>query len=124
MSRKVRVKKQSNAKRTIVKSLVKVPLENGFQFYTDIGNYTGITATNLNEFAAMLQTIPIESVTFHFQRKDFQRWIKDTVKDAELAAQINRIKQGMPAEDLRKQILSTVKHAHACSPIEETLLIG
>jgi hypothetical protein len=109
MSRKVQVKQQSNAKPTRKKPLATVSFENGFHFYTGIGNYTGITATNLNEFAAKLQTVPIESVTFHFERKDFQQWIKDTIKDAELAEQMNRIKHGSSAEDLRKEILSTVK---------------
>lgn len=109
MARKAQVKKQSLVKPTSVESLRTVPFESGFRFYTAIGSYTGITATSLNEFAAKLQIIPIESVTFHFQRKDFQHWIKDTIKDTELAEQINRIKQELPAEDLRKEIFSTVK---------------
>jgi hypothetical protein len=108
MSRKVQVKQQSIAKPTCKRLLATVPFENGFHFYTGIGNYTGITATNLNEFAVKLQTVPIESVTFHFERKDFQQWIKDTIKDSELAEQMNRIKHGLPAEDLRKEILHTV----------------
>ena len=109
MARKVQVKKQLLVKPTIVKSLRTVPFESGFQFYTAIGSYTGITATNLNEFAAKLQIIPIESIAFHFQRKDFQHWIKDTIKDTELAEQMNGIKGGLSSEDLRKEILSTVK---------------
>ena len=109
MARKAQVKKQLLVKPTSVKSLRTVPFESGFQFYTAIGNYTGITATSLNEFAAKLQIIPTESVTFHFQRKDFQQWIKDTIKDTELAEQMNRIKEGLSAEDLRKEILRIVE---------------
>ena len=108
-SRKVQVKKRSFAKPTSAKPLVTVPFENGFHFYTALGSDTGITATNLNEFAAKLQVIPMESIIFHFQRKDFQQWMKDAIKDAELAEQMNRIKQGLRPEDLRKEILSTVK---------------
>jgi hypothetical protein len=108
MTRKVQVRKQLLVKPDRVKSLRTVPFESGFHFYTAIGNYTGITATNLNEFAAKLQIIPIESVRFHFQRKDFQRWIKDIFGDTELAEQMNRINQGLSAEDLRKEILSIV----------------
>jgi hypothetical protein len=93
------------------RSLRTVPFESGFQFYTAIGNYTGITATNLNEFAAKLQIIPIESITFHFQRKDFQQWIKNTIEDTELAEQMNNIKKELSAEDLRKEILNTLKTA-------------
>jgi hypothetical protein len=109
MARKAQVKKQLLVKPTSVEFLKTVPFESGFQFYTAVGNYTGITATSLNEFAAKLQIVPVESVEFHFQRKDFQQWIRDTIKDAELAERMNRIKEGLSAEDLRKEILSTVK---------------
>ena len=104
MSRKVQVKKRLIATPTGVKPLVTVPFENGFHFYTDIGSYTGITATNLNEFEAKLQIIPEESIKFHFQRKDFQKWIKDTIKDDELSERIERIREGQSAEDLKKEI--------------------
>jgi hypothetical protein len=109
MSRKTQVKKQLIAKPTIVKPLRTVPFESGFHFYTTNGNYTGITATNLNEFAAKLKTIPTESITFHFQRKDFQNWIKYTIRDAELAERISRIKGEQSAEGLRKEILRTME---------------
>jgi hypothetical protein len=109
MSRKVQAKKEKNVKPTSVKSLRSVPFESGFHFYTAIGNYTGITATSLNEFAAKLQIIPTESIAFHFQRKDFQHWIEGTCKNEELAEQMNRIKEGLSSEDLRKELFGTVK---------------
>jgi uncharacterized protein DUF5752 len=109
MSTKVQVKKQSIAKTTSVKPLTAVPFENGFHFYTNIGNYTGITAINLNEFATKLQIIPPESIAFHFQRKDFQKWIKYTIKDAALAERISGANGEQSAEDLRKEILRTVE---------------
>ena len=114
MSRKAQVKKQLLVKPTIVKSTIvkplrTVPFESGFHFYTAIGNYTGITATNLSEFAAKLKTIPAESISFHFQRKDFQKWIQYTIKDAALAERISRTKGEQSAEGRRKEILSTVE---------------
>ena len=114
MSRKTQVKKQSivkptTVKPTIIKPLRTVPFESGFHFYTANGSYTGITATNLNEFAAKLQIIPTESITFHFHRKDFQKWIKYTIKDAALAERINRTKGKQSTEGLRKEILRTVE---------------
>ena len=107
MSRKTQVKKQLILKPIIVKStsvkpLRTVPFESGFHFYTAIGNYAGITATNLNEFAAKLQTIPIESI-------NFQKWIQYTIEDAPLAERISRIKGEQSAEGLRKEILRTVE---------------
>jgi len=109
MTKKVQGKNRLTVKTTRAKSSTNVPFESGFRFYTTVGNYAGVTATNLNEFAGILQTIPIESITFHFQRKDFQHWINDTLKDTELAGQMNTIKQGLSAEDLRKEILTIVK---------------
>ena len=119
MSRKTQVKKQlivkpntvqpTIIKPTILKPLRTVPFESGFHFYTAIGNYTGITATNLSEFAAKLKTIPTESITFHFQRKDFQKWIQYTIKDAALAEKISRTNGEQSAVGLRKDILRTVE---------------
>ena len=100
--------KPTDVKPTNAKPLRTVPFENGFHFYTDIGKYTGITATSLSEFALKLQVIPEESVIFHFQRKDFQNWIKYTIKDAALAHRINNTKREQNAEDLRKEILRIV----------------
>ena len=109
MSRKVQVKNQLIVKPASAKSIATVPFENGFHFYTAINNYTGITAINLNEFAAKLQTIPNESITFHFQRKDFENWIRYTIKDSALAERISSTKAEQSTEDLRKEILRTVE---------------
>ena len=109
MSRKVQVKQQSTAKPTSKKPLTTVSFENGFHFYTAIGNYTGITATSLSEFAAKLTLVPMESIAFHFQRKDFENWIKYTIRDAALAERIGRIKAEQTTGDLGKDLLSAVK---------------
>jgi len=108
MSSQILNEKQSLTKRTRTKRPVTVPFEQGFHFYTAVGNYTGETATNLKEFAAKLQTVPTESITFHFQRKDFQQWIKNIVKNASLANRMNKVKQGLCPDDLRKEILNIV----------------
>jgi alpha-amylase len=108
MSKKVQIKNRPTTAPTGLNPLATVPFEKGFHFYTAIGSYTGVTATNLKEFAAKLQIVPTESITFHFQRKDFQQWMKDTVKNAALANQVNSIQQGLCPEDLKKEILNTV----------------
>jgi hypothetical protein len=101
--------KPTNVKPNNVKPLRTVPFENGFHFYTDIGKYTGITATSLSEFALKLQVIPTESVMFHFQRKDFQNWIKYTIKDTVLAQRIDNSKREQNAERLRKELVATIE---------------
>ena len=114
MSRKVQVKKQSIAKPTNVKPVTTVPFENGFHFYTAVGNYTGITATNLSDFAAKLQLVPMESIAFHFQRKDFENWIRYSIKDVALAEKISRTSGEQSMEDLRNEILRTVETSTPC----------
>jgi hypothetical protein len=101
-------KKQTIEKQKNLNLLKTMPFENGFHFFTDLGKYTGITATSTVEFAEKLQIIPIESVMFHFQRQDFQKWLKNTVGDEELAKRIDQIKAGSSHENLRKELFKTV----------------
>ena len=88
-----------------------VPFEKDFQFYTELGKNTGITASSTVEFAEKLQIIPIQSVTFHFQRQDFQRWLKITIGDEELAKRIDQINIWIhDDEKLRKELSETVQN--------------
>ncbi len=106
--RKAQTRKPSIRKRANGTPLRTVPFENGFHFYTALGSYTGITATSISEFAEKLKIVPIESVVFHFHRKDFQNWVKNTIKDTTLAGRIEAINGELPAEDLRQKVLETV----------------
>lgn len=94
---------------SLARILNAVPYDNGFHFYTAIGNYTGVTATSLAEFAEKLQTIPESSIRFHFQRADFQKWIKNTIVDPELARRISMIKPELSDENLRGALLKDVQ---------------
>jgi Family of unknown function (DUF5752) len=93
----------------IVKILSTVPHDKEFYFYTDFSRYTGEAATNLVTFAQKLETINADSIKFHFQRNDYQNWIKTTVGDNVLAERINRISRQLPVEDLRKELTNTVQ---------------
>ena len=87
-----------------------VPFEKSFQFYTAVGKNTGITASNTIEFAQKLQIVPIQSVTFHFQRQDFQRWFINVIGDEELAKRIDQINVWThDDENLRKKLSETVQ---------------
>ncbi len=93
----------------IVKILSNVPHSKGFYFYFDFDHYTGESATNLTTFAEKLETITADSIKFHFQRNDYQNWIKTTVGDDVLAGRINQINRQLPVEDLRKELVKTVQ---------------
>jgi hypothetical protein len=89
-----------------------VQYEKGFHFLTEPGKYTGITATSLNEYAKKLNTVPVESVKFHFQRQDYQKWLRDTIGDEELAKRIDNIDGTKMSsdEDLRMELSKTVQN--------------
>lgn len=86
-----------------------VPYEKGFHFYTNLGYFTGKTAINLDTFEKTLQVVSADSINFHFQRSDFQKWIEDTLGDIVLARRIGAIKQPYSAEELRKELLAIVQ---------------
>ncbi|MGD0643957.1 MAG: DUF5752 family protein [Candidatus Bathyarchaeia archaeon] len=110
MSKIAITKKQTRAKPKNLNLLNTVSFENGFHFYKEQGTYTGLTANGTVEFAEKLQTVPIESITFHFQRQDFQKWFTNTIGDEELAKRIDQIKSGPQNENLRKEIFKTVQN--------------
>jgi len=110
LSRTAITKKQTIEKPKNLKLLNTVPFESRFHFYTELGKYTGITACGTVEFAEKLQIVPIQSVTFHFQRQDFQKWFKNTIGDEELATRIDQIMVQPSDEYLRKDLFKTVNH--------------
>jgi hypothetical protein len=110
LSKTATTKKQPIEKQKSLNLLNTVPIENGFHFFTELGKFTGITAISTVEFAEKLQTVPIQSVTFHFQRQDFQKWLKNTIGDEELSTRINQIKAGFQDENLRKALSTTVQN--------------
>jgi hypothetical protein len=86
-----------------------LPFELGFHFCLDGGNYTGITATSMPEFAEKLRTIDQNSIDFHMQRKDFQKWIQNEFCDKELPKQIDNIRnEKVSNETLRQELLNTI----------------
>jgi hypothetical protein len=83
----------------------------GFHFYTAVGDYCGVSVHSLEEFADALQYVCSEAIVFHFERGDFQNWIRDVIGDNELAKKIDDIKtcaRHLAAESCRKEIMDRV----------------
>jgi len=91
------------------KILSTVPRRRPFYFYTAEGVYTKISANSLQDFADKLDGIDESSILFHYPRGDFQAWIKDTLKDSELADRMCSIQRGISGKKLRYQLLSLVQ---------------
>ena len=99
-------------KEVVSKILRSVPESEGFHFYLAIGEPTGETAVSLADFVEKLPAVDVKSVNFHYPRKDFEKWIRDGIGDAELAlrlGRIGRIRLGIQGEALKSEILRVVK---------------
>jgi hypothetical protein len=94
-------------------SLRKLSRENAFYFFTSVGNYTGESASSLEEFAEKIREVSIKSLEFHLQRGDFERWVAETLQDKELAEEIKKLQNQNPSGDaLRDQLYFLVSKRH------------
>jgi uncharacterized C2H2 Zn-finger protein len=114
-SETVTEKKQALTRNRNLQELSAVQFEKGFHFYTELDQYTGVSATSLSEFQEKISTVPSKSVTFHFQRQDYQKWFRDVFGDDELAKRIDNLKEATvsserSAEDLRKNLSTAVQN--------------
>ncbi len=91
------------------KILRSLPFEQGFHFATSEGNYNGETAINLFSFYEELRNIELQSVRFHFHRRDFQKWLETTIGDQELVSRIDKMPLGLSDQELRKELLKIVR---------------
>ena len=99
-------------KKPVSKILRNVPESKGFHFYLEVGEPTRETAVSLADFVEKLASVDVQSVNFHYPRKDFEKWIREVLGDAELAlrlSRIGRIRLGIRGEVLRREIIRTVK---------------
>jgi hypothetical protein len=86
------------------KILTPVPYEQGFHFFMPDGHYSGETAMSLCAFLRDLGRIDMISIRFHFERGDFQKWLRTTIGDEELARRIENLNKKVPEETLRQQL--------------------
>ena len=87
-----------------------LPPDQKFLFFEDIGKYTGRLAANLDDFHKIIKIINMKSLTFHFKRGDYERWIRKSIHDIQLARKLERIKKTNSGEKLRKKILQPVEN--------------
>lgn len=104
-------KKTTNTTKTDIENASKIlrniSYKNAFYFFTGIGEYAGEFASSLADFCNKIQTIDTKSVDFHFKRRDFEKWIRKTVGDTQLANEIKKIPKSLQGEKLRSRIYQT-----------------
>jgi len=91
------------------KILRPVPYAQGFHFFMSDGHYTGETAMSICSFLRDLQHLDIQSIRFHFERGDFQKWLRTTVGDEELARIIEKLDKKIPEESLQEKLAEIVQ---------------
>ena len=90
--KKARVRKPKDEK-IASKILRRVPYNSAFYFFTDVGQYSGKSVISLRDFCQRMKIIDVKSVDFHFKRRDFQKWIRETLGDKDLTNEINKIRK-------------------------------
>ena len=91
------------------KILSPVPYEQGFHFFMPDGHYSGETAMSLCSFLRDLPHVDTQSIRFHLERGDFQKWLRTTIGDEELAREIDNIDKTATDEPLCQKLAETVK---------------
>ena len=91
------------------KILSPVPYEQGFHFFAPDGHYSGEISMSLCSFLRDLQHVDTQSIRFHLERGDFQKWLRTTIGDEELAREIDNIDKTAPDGPLIQQLAETVK---------------
>lgn len=94
------------------KILKMLPREKAFYFFTSIGNYTGESAASLKEFLAKINEVNVKSLEFHLYRKDFEKWIDETLEDKELAIEIRSLRSLNYSGTMLKDHLYSVVAKH------------
>lgn len=80
-----------------------------FYFSLEVGRYTGLSASSLDEFFKVLAIAPVQSLEFHLKRGDFEAWLKSIGLD-DLASTFGALrKENMSGEALRSRILEVVQ---------------
>ena len=114
---KKRVSKKANGanepallpKEFVTRVLGDVPRENGFYFYSSMGNPTGAVACSFDEFCQSVKSAPSDTIEFHLSRGDFENWIR-FLGDQELASQIEGLRgQSLPRGQLVQTFVSTIE---------------
>ncbi len=92
-----------------LKAYLQVPAEMAFNFYVGVDKPLGFSARSLEEFYRQTREVCSDSLDFHLYRGDFERWLIDVCKDAQLSEAVGALKTaGLKGEELRKALLKVI----------------
>jgi hypothetical protein len=82
---------------------VKEPLP-GFFFYSEEEKYTGYSAHSMKEFSEAIRNVSLQSIEFHFERKDFENWF-NYIGQKGLAQQFEALRESMKTGNELRQVM-------------------
>ncbi len=83
--------------------------EKAFYFYTEVGNYTGQSASSLEQFLEKVKIVDTKSLEFHLYRGDFEMWFREVLEDPRLEEEMRVLKTfDLKGETLRTRLLYTI----------------
>jgi len=90
--------------------LRRLPTDKGFTFFYEFARQTSITAHDLFEFARALRNVPTQSIQYHVERADFERWLSQVLGDKKLAEKVGALAvEKLVGESLRKRLVAVVE---------------
>jgi hypothetical protein len=71
--------------------LAPLPADKQFYFHTSVPDRAVRPAASLWEFSQAIAQLPLTTIRYHLERKDFERWLSQVIHDDELARQIRKL---------------------------------
>ncbi|MDX1547279.1 MAG: hypothetical protein R3247_09845, partial [Rhodothermales bacterium] len=85
---------------------LQAPLPPEKRFYFRGNQHGRRSAASLWEFREALAEVPARTLQYHLERRDFERWLKETLHDDELARRIRKIRRRAPEQEVLPGILT------------------
>lgn len=96
-------------KQRVAREPAEVKLMEAFNFYVGMGRFTGLSASSLKDFHQKLKEAPLESIEFHSQRGDFEKWLRSS-GCSELAEGFEGLRvKGASGENLRVKLIELLE---------------
>lgn len=83
-----------------------LPVDKRFYFKVNEAYKGPLTAASLWQFSEVIPQLTPETLQYHLERNDFEKWVKDTLHDAELARRLHKIANRKLEGDLLRDVLA------------------
>lgn len=89
--------------------LRRLPTGQGFTFFQDFAQPTCFKVNDMFQFVVAIKKAPIQSIDYHMERGDFERWLSQVLGDDELAKAVAVLyRQRLVGETLRENLINVV----------------